>query len=292
MAARALSSATISFGLVSVPVQLFTTNQSSASVSFHLLHKKDHGRLKQQYVCQKDGELVPRDDMVKGYEFAKDQYVVFTPEELKALEETPNETVEIKEFVPSAQVERIYLEKAYYLGPDKGGDRAYHLLAEALRQTGRVAVGKYAARGRQYLVMVRPIDGGLVMEQLRYAQEVKPFSEVPVGEANVKAPELKLAVQLIEQAATDTFTPQAYEDEAQGRVREQIAKKVEGQQISAAPAPQPQAKIIDLMDALKQSLAQGAERKPPKRAERVAAEDGEAPAAAATKPKKKARKVS
>ena len=163
MSAHAIGSATISFGLVSVPVKLYSASEASASIAFNWLHKKCGSRLKQQYVCGQDGEVVGKDDMVKGYEFAKGQYVLFTAEEMKALEEKSTGAIEIAEFVKAPQVDRIYLEKVYYLGPDKGGERAYRLLGEALKETARVALGQYAARGKQYLVMVRPLDGGLAM---------------------------------------------------------------------------------------------------------------------------------
>jgi len=164
MAARTIGTATISFGLVSVPVNLYSSAESKSSVSFNMLHKKCGTRLKQQYVCPKDNnEVVGREDTSKGYEFAKDQYVVFTPEELKSLEEKATSTIDVVEFVPLAQVNREYLEKVYYLGPDKGGDRAYRLLAKALQETGRAALGQYAARGQQHLVLLRPLNGVLVM---------------------------------------------------------------------------------------------------------------------------------
>src|SRR5690348_9075662 len=173
MPAHSIGSATISFGLVSVPIKMFSAGESSAAISFNWLHKKDGSRLKQQYVCAKDGEKVEKDEMVKGYEFTKGQYVIFAPEELKALEEKASNAIEIQEFVPAKQVDRVYVEKSYFLGPDKGGERAFRLLAEALKQTGRVAVGQYAARGKQYVVSVRPEKDGLVIEQLRYANEVR-----------------------------------------------------------------------------------------------------------------------
>src|SRR5882672_2012094 len=202
MSAHPLGSATLSFGLVSVPIKLFSTGESSAAISFNWLHKKDGARLKQQYVCSKDGDKVEKDEMVKGYEVTKGQYVIFKPEELKALE-----------------------EKSYFLGPDKGGDRAYRLLAEALKQTGRVAVGQYAARGKQYLIAVRPEANGLVMEQLRYANEIRSIADVPIPKIEVKKPELQLAVQLVEQAASEAFQPDKYEDNVRKRVLEQIQRK-------------------------------------------------------------------
>jgi DNA end-binding protein Ku len=255
MSAHAIGSATISFGLVSVPVKMFSTGESSAAISFNWLHKKDGARLKQQYVCSKDGDKVEKDDMVKGYEFSKGQYVLFTPEELKALEERGTGTIEIREFVDAGLVSRLYADRSYYLGADKGGERAYRLLGEAMKKTNRVAIGQYAARGKQYLIMVRPHENALVMEQLRYAQEVRPVSEVPVPDIEVKQAELDLAVQLIGQAASETFRPEAYEDNVKKRVLEQIQRKVEGKEITEEPAEAPKTQIIDLMEALKASLA-------------------------------------
>jgi DNA end-binding protein Ku len=254
MAPRPISSATISFGLVSVPVSLYSASESSATVSFNMLHKACGTRLKQQYVCPNEGEVVQKDDIAKGYEFAKGKYVIFTPEEIKALDEKATNSIDIAEFVPLSAVDRIYLDRVYYLGPDKGGDRAYRLLGEALKQTGRAAVGQYSARGKQHLVLIRPLDGVLVMEQLHYAGELRPASEVPHPETPVKEAELALARQLIEQSSTDEFRPENYHDTVHERVLEAIRGKVEGQEITAEPAP-PETKIIDLMDALKASIA-------------------------------------
>ena len=276
MPARSIGNATISFGLVSVPVNLYSSSESKASVSFNMLHKKCGSRLKQQYICPKDdNEVVARDDTVKGYEFAKDQYVVLTAEELKALEEKATGMIDVIEFVPLAKVDREYLDKVYYLGPDKGGDRAYRLLSAALQETGYAALGQYAARGRQHLVLLRPLNGVLVMEQLHYADEVRPTTEVTIPEGEVKPAELNLAKQLIEQTASDTFDPQKYKDTVRERVLETIQRKVEGQDITADIAPAGGTKIIDLMDALKASLA-------------ATPTDSEKPA----KPEKKGRKAS
>jgi DNA end-binding protein Ku len=270
MSAHAIGSATLSFGLVSLPVKMFSTGEASAAISFNWLHKKDSARLKQQYVCSKDGDKVEKDDMVKGYEFSKGSYVIFTPDELKALEEKATGAIEVTEFVPAPQVDRVYLEKSYFLGPDKGGERAYRLLSEALKQTGRVAVGQYAARGKQYLIAVRPLGDGLVMEQLRYANETRTMAEVPIPKTDLKKPELQLAMQLVEQASSDSFRPEAYEDNVRKRVLEQIQRKVDGKEITEEPTEAPKTQIIDLMEALKASLkGKGAagERKPAKRVE-------------------------
>lgn len=261
MPARSIASATISFGLVSVPVNLFSTAESSASITFNMLDKKTKTRLKQQYVVPDDNSrVVEKDDIVKGYEFAKNQYVVFSPEELKALDEKATNSIDIVEFVPLDKVDRIWLDKAYFLGPDKGGDRAYRLLAKALEETGYAALGQYAARGKQNLVLVRPRDGVLVMEQLHYQNELRSPSEVPLEDVPVKPAELTLAKQLIAQTATDTFSPEKYKDQVRDRVREAIQKKVEGQEITAEPSAAPQTRVIDLMEALKASLNKSEKR--------------------------------
>src|SRR2546427_4696526 len=239
MSAHPLGSATLSFGLVSVPIKLFSTGESSAAISFNWLHKKDGSRLKQQYVCAKDGAKVEKDEMVKGYEFSKGQYVIFTPEELKSLEEKSTNAIEVAEFVPAKQVDRVFVEKSYFLGPDKGGERAYRLLAEALKQTDRAAVGQYAARGKQYLVSVRPEANGLVMEQLHYGDEVRSIAEVPIPKIEVKKPELQMAVQLVEQTSSDAFQPAKDEDNVRKRILEQIERKVQGEEITEEPTEAP-----------------------------------------------------
>ena len=255
MPARSIATATISFGLVSVPVNLYSSSESRASVSFNMLHKKCNTRLKQQYTCPKDNEIVGRDETVKGYEFAKDQYVVFTADELKALDEKATGMIEVLEFVPLAKVDREYVDKVYYLGPDKGGDRAYRLLAEALQQTGYAALGQYAARGGQSLVLLRPLNGVLALEQLKYADEVRSPTEVTVPTGEVKAAELALAKQLIQQLVNESFEPQKYKDTVRERVLEAIQRKVEGQDITTDVQPDSSGKILDLMEALKASLA-------------------------------------
>jgi DNA end-binding protein Ku len=277
MAARAVGTASISFGLVSVPVKLYSASDYSAGISFNWIHKDCGSRLKQQYVCANDNEKVERDDMIKGYEFAKGQYVTFTPEELKALEERGDGSIEIVEFVPADKVDRVYIDKPYYLGPDKGGDRAYRLLAEAMRRTKLSALGRYAARGKQYLVLLTPMKNGIVLEQLHYSHEVRTMDEVPIPSGDVKDQELKLAVNLIEQLKSEDFRPEQYKDDVRERVLELIQRKIEGEDITAAPEEAPKTQIIDLMEALKASLAKAEsdedegeeeeeERKPAKRA--------------------------
>jgi DNA end-binding protein Ku len=281
MAARSIATLTVSFGLVSIPVKLYSATEASRAISFNLLHKGCGSRLKQQYLCVKEEVPVAREDMVKGYEFAKDQYVMFTPEELKTLEETGTHTAEITEFVPIASIDPVYFDKAYYLAPDKGGAKPYALFVSALRETRRCALGRWAARGKQYIVMLRPVAEGLVMQQLLYAQEVRPIGEIDIPKTEVKDAELKLALQLIEQQASDKFDPAAYKDEVRDRIEAAVQKKVEGEEITMADgAPEGGAEVIDLMEALRASLEKKAvagakpqaaeDRKPPKRAAQAA----------------------
>ena len=282
MAARPIGSLTVSFGLVAIPVKLYTATQSANTISFNLLHKTDGSRLRQQYVCQKEGVVVERDAMVKGYEFAKDQYVRFTPEEIKALEEVGTHAVEISEFVPIESIDPVYFDKTYYLAPDKGAAKPYSLLTEALKQAGRCGVGRWAARGKGYLVILRPIGAVLAMQQLHYAADVRRASEVEVPKPEVKPAELKLAQQLIDQQTSEKFDPDAYKDEVHARIEAAIKKKVdEGQEISMVEPPPPgEGKVIDLMEALRASLektgrtreqaSQLGPRKAPKRIEEPA----------------------
>jgi DNA end-binding protein Ku len=268
-----MESAAISFGLVTVPVRLYPAVRSSAGLSFHLLHEKDNSRLKQQYVCAKDGEVVPRSEMIKGYEYAKDRYVTLTDEELKALDEKATQGIEITEFVPADSVDPVYFERPYYLGPGKGGEKAYALLVKAMEDAGVYAVARRAARGKDYLVLLRPVERRMVMEQLYHSDEVRPLGEIPLDTPAVRDNELKLAQQLIEQITSEKFQPERYEDEVRKRIEKLIAKKVEGEDIVSAPEERPRAQVVDLMEALKASLAQGgrgkAGRSEPARGQRV-----------------------
>ena len=290
MPARSIGTATISFGLVSIPTKLYTTNESSGDLHFNMLHDADGARLKQQYVCTKCNEVVDRDHTVKGYEHSKGQYVVLSADELKALDAVATQTIALEEFVPATAVDPLYVEKSYYLGPDKGGERAYKLIHDAMIETGLVGIASYSARGKQYIVALRPFQQGLIIHQLRYAQEVKPWSEVPIPDLpEIKPAEIGLAKQIIQQIAHETFSPERYKDEVSERMMDLINKKVEGQEITMMPEA-PTGKVIDLMEALKQSLGMSksgeAERKPA-----IAAEaHGEAAAeeAAEAAPKKKA----
>ncbi|HUJ63223.1 MAG TPA: Ku protein [Kofleriaceae bacterium] len=289
MPARSIGTATISFGLVSIPTKLYTTNESAGDIHFNMLHDADHARLKQQYVCTQCNEVVDREHTVKGYEHAKGQYVVLSAEELKALDAVATQTIALEEFVPASAVDPLYVEKSYYLGPDKGGERAYKLIHDAMLDTGLVGIASYSARGKQYIVCVRPFNDGLIVHQLRYAQEVKPWAEVPIPDLpELKPAELNLAKQIIQQIAHETFAPDKYKDEVQERMMDLINKKIEGQEITVQPEA-PQGKVIDLMEALKASLgmagAAEAERKPA-----IAAPPAAAPAAEEAPKKKTATK--
>jgi DNA end-binding protein Ku len=266
MAARSIASLTVSFGLVSIPVKLFSATESSKAISFNMLHKGCGSRLKQQYLCLKEEIPVAREEMVKGYEFAKDQYVIFTPEELKAMEEAGTHMAEITEFVPLETVDPVYFDKAYYLAPDKGGAKPYALLAKALRESERCALGRWAARGKQYIVMIRAADKGLVMQQLLYKDEVRSIDEVEIPDTEVKDAELKLAKQLIDAQTVEAFDPSQYRDEVRARIEKAIEQKVEGQEITMTEAPESSAQVIDLMEALRASL----EKKGPKAAPKAA----------------------
>jgi len=259
-------------------VKLYSATEASRAISFNLLHKACGSRVKQQYFCAKEEIPVAREDMAKGYEFAKDQYVMFTPEELKALEEAGTHAADITEFVPIEAVDPIYFDKAYYLAPDKGGTKPYSLLAKALRESDRCAIGRWAARGKQYIVMIRPIADGngdaLVMQQLLYAAEVRAIKDIDIPKSDVKDVELKLAKQLIDQQASDKFDPSAYTDEVRGRIEAAVQKKVEGQEVTmAAEAPEGGAQVIDLMEALRASL----EKKAPARAQAQPRAEGRKP---------------
>jgi DNA end-binding protein Ku len=254
---RSIASLTISFGLVAIPVKLYSATVASERISFNLLRQKDGSRVKQQYVAVNDGKLVERADMVKGYEFAKDQYVQFSAEELKALEETTTHSIDIGQFVPLESVDPVYFDGTYYLAPDKGGSKPYALLATALRKTKQCAVGRWISRGKENIIVIRPLAEGLAMHQLHFQAEVRAIKDIGLESAPVSEAELKLAEQLI------------------AHLEAAIQRKVAGKEVSLAEAPQPRGggNVIDLMQALRASLGEKAakparkERKEPKRAE-------------------------
>src|SRR6266581_880175 len=297
MPLHSIGSGTISFGLVSIPIKMYSA-ATSAGVSFNQLHQKCGGRIRQQLICPTCNEVVERGALVKGYEFAKDQYVQFTEEELKALEEESNKMIDIAEFVPLAQVDPIYFEKTYYLGPDKGGEKAYRLLADAMTAAGRVALAKFVMRGKENLVLIRPSQHGLMLHTMYFADEIRDFGEVDKGEsATLKEGELGLAERLIQELSHDEFKPEQYQDDYRERVLELVNLKVEGKEVTTVTPEVHRAQVIDLMDALKQSLAKraGARAEEPERKGAAAAASKKPPvkaekrAAAPDKTEKKAQ---
>ena len=289
MAARSLASLTLSFGLVNVPVKLYSATESSSSVRFNLL-AKDGSRLKQQYVSDKDGKVVERAEMVKGYEFEKDRFVLFSPDELKALDETASHVIDIVAFVPEKSVDPIYYDKAYFLAPDKRGAKPYALLTAAMRESGRCALARWTSKGKQYVVQVRVAEDGLVLQQLLYAEEVRSLKDLGIEHADVSDAELKLALQLIDQIAQDAYDPDQFKDEEKQRILAAIDQKIAGKQVVAsAPAEAATgAQVIDLMDALRASLSQ---RPGKSAAAKAAAPESEAIPAGALNQRKAARRA-
>ena len=263
--ARSIASLTISFGLVAIPVKLYSATISSERISFNLLRQKDGSRVKQQYVAVNDGKPVERSEMVKGYEFAKDQYVMFSAEELKALEDTTTHAIDIGQFVPLDSVDPLYFDGTYYLAPDKGGAKPYTLLATALRKAQQCAVGRWISRGKEHIVIIRALEDGLAMHQLHFKAEVRDLKDLGIEAAPVSEPELKLARQLIDQLGAKRFDPNEYVDEHKGRVEAAIQRKVEGKEVTLAEGPvaATSGNVIDIMDALRASIdARGRKRRP------------------------------
>jgi DNA end-binding protein Ku len=285
MAARSVGSGTISFGLVSIPVRLYIAT-GSEQLSFNLIHQVCGTRIRQQLTCPHCERVVERSEIVKGYQFAKDRYVTFTDEELKALEAEANRAIDIHEFVPLAAVDPLYFENAHFLGPDQGAEKAYHLLAEAMRDTGKVALAQLVHHGKEHLVLIRPFESGLVLHSMYYADEVRRLADVEIGGTpKIREGEVGLARRLIEQLSTPGFHPEHYHDQYRERVQEVVQKKVDGEEVTATEPTPARAHVIDLMEALKASLS----RKGARAEGRPAAVEGQPtrrrpPAAARSRP--------
>jgi DNA end-binding protein Ku len=245
---------TISFGLVSIPVKLYTA-AASAGVSFNQLHAACGSRIRQQTFCPKCNETVERSALARGYEVARDQYVRISDDELKGLEGEASKMIDIAGFVPLSSVDPIYFEKTYYLGPDKGGEKAYRLLADAMARSERVALAKFVMRGKESLVLVRAAQDGLLLHTMYFADEVRNFGEIDRGQgAKIREGEMDLALKLIDGLSTEAFNPAEFTDEYRQRVLDMIQAKVDGKQVITLTPEAPKAQVIDLMEALKESL--------------------------------------
>lgn len=264
--ARSLWTGAISFGLVNVPVRLHSAT-SQKEIRFHMLHEKDGARVQLKRFCSAENREIPYDEIAKGYEISRGQYVKVAPEELEALDPKGSRTIDIQEFVDLSSIDPVYYERTYYLSPDRGAAKAYALLLEAMRRTGKVAIARMVMRSKQYLCLVRPMGDALSLSTMLYADEVVSHEdlELPVVEEAPKKRELEMAEQLVESLSAD-FEPEKFRDEYRDRVQELIEKKAEGQEIVAPPTPEP-GKVINLADALKQSLASARRREAPEKIE-------------------------
>lgn len=284
---HSIGTATISFGLVSIPCRLYSAHKDER-VAGHLLHASCGNRLKQQMLCPRDNEVVERRDMIRGYEVLRgsDQYVLFRDEELKALEGAKSNAVDLTEFVPLATIDPVQVETTSYLGPEPGGEKAYALLRERMVAKGVVAIGQYISRGRDHIVMVRPFGKGLCLHELYLSDEVRPF-EHGSTDSSFHDAERDAAIALVGSMSADRFAPEKYRDAYQVRLREAIAAKSEGMPVAAAQAA-PRAQLENLLEALKRSVAEATEK--PASAVTLPAEDAQPPAKAKGGPKKAAPK--
>jgi DNA end-binding protein Ku len=253
---RPIASLTVSFGLVAIPVQVYSATVTADRIAFNFLRAKDGSRVRQQYVAVKDGKLVDRSDLVKGYEFAKDRFVMFTPQELKELEEKTSSAIDISEFAPLESVDPIYFSGTYLLAPEKGGAKPYALLTAALKKSAQCAVGRWITRGKEHIIVIRPLSTGLALHQLHFQAELRSMKELGIAPETVSDGELKLAHQLIEHLSVKKFDPGEFTDEFTGRVQAAIERKVQGKEVAVATdAPRVRgSNVVDLMQALKASL--------------------------------------
>ncbi len=251
----------LTFGLISMPVRLFSGARST-SISFHMLHRDDLTRIKQQLYCPNDNRVVGRDEIVKGYEYRKDEYVVIEPDEIKKIEPKTAKTMEILEFVKAADVDPVYFESSYYMMPEEAGRRPYALLSKALEESDFVAIAKVTMHNREYTVFLRPSNGGMMLHTMYYKEEVRELEGFGAPDVEVKEGELKIAHQLIDALAGD-WDPEKYHDQFQENLKELIQAKLEGQEVKPVEKPKKLAPVVDLMAALKQSLAEMEGKKKP-----------------------------
>ncbi len=262
----------LTFGLISMPVRLFSGARSS-SISFHMLHRDDLQRVKQQLYCPAENRVVERSEIVKGYEYRKDEYVVIEPEEIKKIEPKTAKTMEILEFVKSSEVDPVFFESSYYVMPEDAGRRPYALLTKALEESNFVAIAKLTMHNREYTVFLRPRDHGMMLHTMYYAEEVREVEGFGAPEVELKDAEVKVAHQLINALAAE-WDPEKYHDDFQENLKKMIQTKLEGGTIAEVEKPKKLAPVVDLMSALKESLAQMEGKKKP------AATTGRASAAA------------
>jgi DNA end-binding protein Ku len=249
---RTLWRGAISFGLVSIPIRVYTATEEK-TLRFNQLHEKDHGRIKYKRVCSNDDEEVPYDEIVKGYEYEKDRYVILTDEELDSVPVESTRTIDIAQFVDRSEIDPIYYKKTYYLGPEEAGVKAYQLLRDALREGDKVGIAKVSFRDKEHLSAIRLKDDVLVLDTMFWPDEIREaeFTELEKP-AKVSDKELQMASSLIENL-TEPFQPENYQDEYREALLEIVEKKVEGQEIEVIEAPEP-SKVVDLMDALRTSV--------------------------------------
>ena len=251
----------LTFGLISMPVRLFSGARSSG-ISFNMLHRDDLQRVKQQYYCPADNRVVDRSEIVKGYEYRKDEYVVIEPDEIKKIEPQTAKTMEILEFVKESEVDPVYFESSYYMLPEEAGRRPYALLTKALEESEYVAIAKLTMHNREYTVFLRPHEGGMMLHTMYYADEVRKVEGFGAPEVELKDAEVKVAHQLIEALAAD-WDPDKYHDTFQDNVKKLIETKLEGGKIAEVEPAKKLAPVVDLMSALKQSLAEMEGKKKP-----------------------------
>ena len=254
----------LTFGLISLPVRLFSGARGSR-ISFHMLHRDDHVRVKQQLVCPAEDKVLDRDEIVKGYEYRKGEYVIIEPDEIKKIEPKTAKAMEILEFVKEEDVDPVYFESSYYLAPEEAGRKPYALLARAMQDSGYLAIAKLTMHNREYTVLLRPYEKGMMLHTMYYADEVREMPELGIEHTELREGELKVAHQLIEALAAP-FKPEKYHDTFEENVKTLIKAHLEGKEVAPVAKPGKPAKVVDLMDALKQSLAQ-MEKKPAARAE-------------------------
>src|SRR5499433_1076922 len=251
----------LTFGLISMPVRLFSGARSSG-ISFNMLHRPDMTRVKQQLYCPAENKVVERSEIVKGYEFRKDEYVVIEPEEIKKIEPKTAKTMEILEFVKSSEVDPVYFESSYYMVPEEAGRRPYALLSKALEESEYVAIAKLTMHNREYTVFLRPKEGGLMLHTMYYSDEVRQVEGFGRPDVELKEGEVKVAHQLIEALAGE-WDPEKYHDSFQENLKQLIQAKLEGQEVKPVEKPKKMAPVVDLMAALKQSLAEMEGKKKP-----------------------------